>query len=94
MQMIFKANKSGKPQHFTREYDKKVNLLGLISLLGLPEQATPAQLQSAWPQLMAGIMRLLTVLKEQQVCAHMPSLTTEQPYVLSHDSVCLGYGIA
>lgn len=69
LQMIFKANKYGKPHHFTREYDKKVNLLGLISLLGLPEQATPPQLQQAWPQLMAGVMRLLIQLKEQQVYA-------------------------
>lgn len=67
MQMIFRTNKAGKPQHFSREYDKKVNLLGLISLIGLPEQATPPPLQAAWPQLMAGVMRLLICLKEQQV---------------------------
>ena len=67
LQMIFTSNKSGKAQHFTREYDKKVNLLALICLTGLPEQATPPQLQAAWPQLMAGVMRLLIGLKEQQV---------------------------
>lgn len=65
--MIFTSNKAGKAQHFTREYDKKVNLLALICLMGLPEQATPPQLQAAWPQLMAGVMRLLIGLKEQQV---------------------------
>ena len=50
-------------------YDKKVNLLGLLSLMTLPQEATPPQLQSAWPQLMAGTMRLLTTLKDQQVCS-------------------------
>ena len=67
LQMIFANKPGGSPRHFGRMYDKKVNLLGLISLMALPEQATPPQLQSAWPQMMAGTMRLLTTLKEQQV---------------------------
>ena len=67
LQMIFASKPGGSPRHFGRMYDKKVNLLGLISLMALPEQATPPQLQSAWPQMMAGTMRLLTTLKEQQV---------------------------
>ena len=79
--MIFRSNRSGKAQHFTREYDKKVNLLALVSLMGLPEQATPPQLQTAWPQLMAGVMRLLLGLKDQQVkcMAHLDVL--EEVYV-------------
>ncbi len=67
LQMIFASKPGGSPQHFGRMYDKKVNLLGLISL-ALPQESTPPQLQNAWPQLMAGTMRLLTTLKEQQVC--------------------------
>ncbi|DBB04276.1 hypothetical protein WJX77_005934 [Trebouxia sp. C0004] len=64
--MIFASKPGGSPQHFGRMYDKKVNLLGLISLVALPQESTPPQLQNAWPQLMAGTMRLLTTLKEQQ----------------------------
>ena len=69
LQMIFASRPGGRPQHFGRMYDKKVNLLGLLSLMTLPQEATPPQLQSAWPQLMAGTMRLLTTLKDQQVCS-------------------------
>lgn len=67
LQMIFASKDGGSPQHFRQMYDKKVNLLGLIALMTLPEEATPPPLQTAWPQLMAGTMRLLTTLKEQQV---------------------------
>lgn len=91
LQMIFRSNKAGKAQHFSREYDKKVNLLGLVSLMGLPEQATLPQLQAAWPQLMAGVMRLLIALKEQQVHCKLdtynlllrrslPDITIESPH--------------
>ena len=72
--MIFASKAGGSPKHFGRMYDKKVNLLGLISIMSLPEQSTPAQLQSAWPQLMAGTMQLLTGLKEQQVSLSKLSL--------------------
>lgn len=65
--MIFASKPGGSPQHFRQMYDKKVNLLGLMALLTLPQEATPPQLEPAWPQLMAGTMRLLTTLKEQQV---------------------------
>ncbi len=68
LQMIFASKPGGSPQQFGRMYDKKVNLLGLVSLVTLPQEATPPQLQNAWPQLMAGTMRLLTTLKDQQVC--------------------------
>lgn len=67
--MIFASKPGGSPLHFGRMYDKKVNLLGLLSLVAMPEETTPPQLQNAWPQLMAGTMRLLTSLKEQQVCS-------------------------
>ena len=39
--MIFANKSGGSPQHFRQMYDKKVNLLGLISLITLPEEATP-----------------------------------------------------
>ena len=68
--MIFASKPGGSPQHFRHMYDKKVNLLGLISLFSLPQASTPPQLNTACPQLMAGTMRLLITLKEQQVC-HM-----------------------
>ena len=65
--MIFANKPGGSPQHFRQMYDKKVNLLGLFALITLPEETSPPQMQQAWPQLMAGTMRLLTTLKEQQV---------------------------
>ena len=73
LQMIFASKPGGSPQHFGRMYDKKVNLLGLFSLMALPQESTPPQLQNAWPQLMAGTMRLLTTLKDQQVCLTLVS---------------------
>lgn len=70
--MIFASKSGGSPQHFRQMYDKKVNLLGLIALITLPEEATPPPVQTAWPQLMAGTMRLLTTLKEKQVNSPPP----------------------
>lgn len=87
LQMIFASKAGGSPQHFRQMYVKKVNLLGLISLLTLPEEATPPPVQAAWPQLMAGTMRLLTTLKEQQVrlSLHVSSVSRHlAPLARSH----------
>jgi hypothetical protein len=37
--MIFRAKKSGKATHFRRMYDKKVCVLGLVSILLAPDEA-------------------------------------------------------
>ncbi|GFR51383.1 hypothetical protein Agub_g13813, partial [Astrephomene gubernaculifera] len=63
---IFATKKSGKPKHFRRQHDKKVCVLGLVSLLAVPEEALPAEVKAGLPQVQAGVMRLLLALKEQQ----------------------------
>ena len=86
--MIFASKSGGSPQHFRQMYDKKVNLLGLISLLTLPEEATPPPVQTAWPQLMAGTMRLLTTLKEKQVSSLFACISHACTFFASDPSKC------
>ncbi len=64
--MIFAKRRNGAPRHFRRACDKKVGALGLAALLGAPDQALLPELSSALPQLLAGLIRLLTALKAQQ----------------------------
>ncbi|EFJ51590.1 hypothetical protein VOLCADRAFT_79706 [Volvox carteri f. nagariensis] len=61
---IFANKKSGKPKHFRRMHDKKVCVLGLVSMLAVPDEALPGEITAGLAQ--AGIMRLLLALKEQQ----------------------------
>lgn len=69
MQMIFATQRrTGKHRHFRRMHDKKVNVLALAAIIGAPDTALPAEVAAGAPQLMAGLLRLLVALKQQQVC--------------------------
>ncbi|KAK9824621.1 hypothetical protein WJX72_011782 [[Myrmecia] bisecta] len=65
-QMVFAVTKHGKPRHFRRLYDMKVNLLGLAAIMAVPDEALPKELAGGLSQLMAGTIKLLLALKEQQ----------------------------
>ena len=67
VQMIFASRSSGLPVHFKRLYDKKVSLLGLTALMGLPERQVPPGLAQNWQQVTLGILQLLVNYREQQV---------------------------
>lgn len=47
------------PKHFRRMHDKKVAVLGLTSILLLPDDQLPPEVAGGLPQLVAGIIRLL-----------------------------------
>eukprot|EP00891_Asterochloris_glomerata_P009638 jgi/Astpho2/9638/fgenesh1_pm.00146_%23_24_t len=65
-QMIFASRSSGLPVHFKRLYDKKVSLLGLTALMGLPDRQVPPGLAQNWQQVTLGILQLLVNYREQQ----------------------------
>ncbi|BDA47636.1 Importin-7 [Coccomyxa sp. Obi] len=65
-QMIFAVRKAGGAKHFRRQYDKKVNTLGMAAVLTVPDDSLPAEVAAGLPQLMAGLIKLLTSLKQQQ----------------------------
>ena len=67
VQMIFASRSSGLPVHFKRLYDKKVSLLGLTALMGLPDRQVPPGLVQNWQQVTLGILQLLVNYREQQV---------------------------
>ena len=67
LQMIFASRSSGLPVHFKRLYDKKVSLLGLTALMGLPERQVPPGLAQNWQQVTLGVLQLLVNYREQQV---------------------------
>lgn len=54
---IFAVKKSGKPRHFRRQHDKKVAVLGLTSLLAVPDEALPAEIKAGLPQVGGGEVR-------------------------------------
>ena len=75
MQMIFRTSqKTDKARHFRRMYDKKVNVLGLSAVMGLPDSVLPAEVQAGLPQLMAGAITLLVRLRDQEVSSLLPCL--------------------
>ncbi len=66
-QMIFATqHRTGKHRHFKRMHDKKVNALALAAVVGAPDAGLPAEVAAGLPQLMAGLLRLLVALKQQQ----------------------------
>ncbi len=68
LQMIFRTSaKTQKARHFRRMYDKKVNVLGLSAVMGLPDTALPSEVQAGLPQLMGGALTLLSRLRDQEV---------------------------
>ena len=73
VQMIFRTSQTtDKARHFRRMYDKKVNVLGLSAVMGLPDAVLPAEVQAGLPQLMAGALTLLVRLRDQEVTPHPP----------------------
>jgi len=64
--MIFATRKAEGAKHFRRLYDKKVNVLGMAAVLTVPDESLPADVAAGLPQLMAGLIKLLTSLKQQQ----------------------------
>lgn len=66
--MIFATQRrTGKHRHFRRMHDKKVNVLALAAVLGAPDAVLPREVAAGLPQLMAGLLRLLVAMKQQQV---------------------------
>jgi hypothetical protein len=68
-QMIFATRRSDGAKHFRRQYDKKVNTLGMAAVLTVPDESLPAEVAAGLPQLMGGLVKLLTTLKQQQACS-------------------------
>ena len=69
--MVFaKKKKTEGPKHFRRLCDKKINALAMAAVLTLPDEALPREITAGLGQLMAGLLKLLTTLKAQQV--HTP----------------------
>ena len=48
-----------------REHDKKVCILGLVSLLALPFELLPQELQSGLDQVLKALLKMLAAYKEQ-----------------------------
>ena len=66
--MVFARRKRTEgAKHFRRLCDKKINALAMASLLTVPDAAMPQEVSSGLGQLMAGLLKLLTTLKAQQV---------------------------
>ena len=72
-QMVFAQRKRTEAsKHFRRLCDKKINALAMAALLAVPDAAMPQEVSSGLGQLMAGLLKLLTTLKAQQVCLLSP----------------------
>lgn len=72
------CSKRDKPAHFKGQQDKKVVVLGLLALLGLPDAALPAEIVAGLPQLLSGLVRLLVDLKAQQEAAAQAAAEEEE----------------
>ncbi|KAK9818968.1 hypothetical protein WJX74_009075 [Apatococcus lobatus] len=77
-QMIFRTSQTtDKARHFRRMYDKKVNVLGLSAVMGLPDAVLPPEVQAGLPQLMAGALTLLVRLRDQEKAFEEDASTDE-----------------
>lgn len=63
---IFANRKSGKMKHYSSPREKKVLILGLVSLLALPDAQLPPEVKPGMPQVTSAVLRLLLALKQQQ----------------------------
>lgn len=63
--LLHETKKSGQPVHFRREHDKKVCILGLLSLLPLPAELMPQEVLSGLDQVFNAVLKLLLAYKEQ-----------------------------
>ncbi|GJP29120.1 hypothetical protein CLOM_g11308 [Closterium sp. NIES-68] len=68
-----KSQTTSKPLHFKRQHDKKVCVLGLVSLLSLPSAALPASVAPLQGELAKAVLQLLVAYKEQQDAAELES---------------------
>lgn len=69
LQMLYAAHKNGKAIHFKREHDKKVCVLGLTSMLQVPGELLPGEVQVGLTQVVKAILKLLVEYKKQQELA-------------------------
>ncbi|KAH7428022.1 hypothetical protein KP509_10G071600 [Ceratopteris richardii] len=63
--LLQETKKSGQPAHFRREHDKKVCILGLLSLLSLPSELMPQELQAGMDQIFKAVLKLLVLYRQQ-----------------------------
>eukprot|EP00250_Pteridium_aquilinum_P010585 c19495_g1_i1 orf=322-3393(-) len=63
--LLHETKKSGQPAHFRREHDKKVCILGLLSLLPLPAELMPQEVVSGLDQIFKAVLKLLMAYKGQ-----------------------------
>eukprot|EP00216_Chloropicon_sp_CCMP2111_P001287 CAMPEP_0198243276 /NCGR_PEP_ID=MMETSP1446-20131203/26275_1 /TAXON_ID=1461542 ORGANISM="Unidentified sp, Strain CCMP2111" /NCGR_SAMPLE_ID=MMETSP1446 /ASSEMBLY_ACC=CAM_ASM_001112 /LENGTH=1052 /DNA_ID=CAMNT_0043927057 /DNA_START=26 /DNA_END=3184 /DNA_ORIENTATION=+ len=63
-QMIWKTTEKGRVGHFRRENDKKINVLGLCSLLHLQGGQVPPEINAGGVQVIQGLAKLCADLKE------------------------------
>lgn len=63
--MLSARGSSGKRKHHRREHDKKVCVLGLVSLLQVPAETLPADIRAGLGQIAATLVSLLADLKVQ-----------------------------
>eukprot|EP00887_Chlorella_sp_A99_P003658 scaffold7.g3658.t1 len=63
---VFAQKASGKMRHYVSPREKKVAVLGLVSLLSLAEAQLPPEVAAGMPQVVAAALRLLLALKRQQ----------------------------
>ncbi|MCO5595130.1 hypothetical protein L7F22_049168 [Adiantum nelumboides] len=63
--LLQERKKSGQPAHFRREHDKKVCILGLLSLLPLSTELMPQEVQAGIDQIFKAVLQLLMAYKQQ-----------------------------
>ncbi|MCO5586566.1 hypothetical protein L7F22_040508 [Adiantum nelumboides] len=63
--LLQERKKSGQPAHFRREHDKKVCILGLLSLLPLSTELMPQEVQAGLDQIFKAVLQLLMAYKQQ-----------------------------
>jgi hypothetical protein len=65
--MIFARRKKRETsQHFRSLAQKRAVALGLVSLLGVPDQVLPAELVAGMPQILNGVLRVLADFKVEE----------------------------
>ena len=87
-QMIFSERKDGRRRHFRRQHDKKVGALALASLIALPANSLPQELQGSIAQLSAGSIKLLADLQAQKVCSCEEAMPSFQEHLWYQDNSC------
>ena len=63
-EMIYTDKENGRMKYFLKHSDKKIGILGLISLLAVPDDQFPNELQPG--QILGGVMKLLAAIRRQE----------------------------